>query len=70
MVEHIVFKLRVGYGRGTNTRGELLVIWCLLYFAHLKHLTHLQSASDSKVIIDWMTKKGRLQVAQVWNAGK
>lgn len=31
----IVYKLKMGCGRGTNTRGELLAIWCLIYFANL-----------------------------------
>ena len=52
VINESVFKLSLGCGKGTNTRGELLALWCLFCFAHEKHFTHLQVVGDSKVIID------------------
>ena len=31
-----VYNLQMGRGRGTNTRGELLALWLLLFFARSK----------------------------------
>jgi ribonuclease HI len=49
-------------GRGTNTRGELLALWCILFFASYKKVTRLQLVGDSKIIIDWFTNDNNLQV--------
>jgi ribonuclease HI len=35
------FKIMMTCGRGTNTRSELLVVWCLLYFATYLKVTEL-----------------------------
>jgi ribonuclease HI len=37
---------------GTNTRVELLALWCILFFAYYKKITRLQLVGDSNVIID------------------
>jgi ribonuclease HI len=55
-------KFNMNCGRGTNTMGELLALWCILYFACYKKLSRLQLVGDSKIIIDWFTNKNYLQV--------
>ena len=52
VVDSRVYKLKMGYGRGTNTRGELMALWCLLYFVNWNLLSHIQIVGDSKVVID------------------
>jgi ribonuclease HI len=49
-------------GKGTNTRSELLSLWCILYFATYLKITQLQLLGDSKVIVDWFNNLNDLQV--------
>ena len=49
-------------GKGTNTRGELIALWCLSAFANEKEVQFLQVAGDSKVVVDWLVNRDRLQV--------
>jgi hypothetical protein len=56
------YKIMMNCGRETNTRGELLTLWCLLYFASYIKVTQLQLVGDSKVIIDWFSNVNDLQV--------
>jgi len=49
-------------GNGTNTKGELLALWCILYFAGYKKINSIQLVGDSKIIIDWFTNDNNLQV--------
>jgi hypothetical protein len=35
------YRLKMNYGRGSNTRGELLALWCILHFAYYKNVTML-----------------------------
>jgi len=49
-------------GNGTNTKGELLALWCILYFACYKKINMIQLVGDSKIIIDWFTNDCNLQV--------
>jgi ribonuclease HI len=54
------FRLKMNYGWGTNTKGELLALWCILYFAFFKKINRLQLVGDSKMIIDWFTNDNDL----------
>jgi ribonuclease HI len=56
------FRLKMNYGRGTNTKGELLALWCILYFACIKKINRIQLVGDSKITIDWFTNVNDLQV--------
>jgi ribonuclease HI len=47
---------------GTNTRAELLGAWALLTLANRLSLQSIHIMGDSKIIIDWLRGKGRLQV--------
>ena len=46
-----VFKLKMDYGKGTNTKGEWLVIQGFLYLVHTERIINFQVTGDSKVII-------------------
>jgi ribonuclease HI len=54
--------LKMHFGRGTNTRGELLALWCLLFFARNKKITRLYLVGDLNIVIDWFANDGNLQV--------
>lgn len=66
MLNETIFKLCLVCGQGTNTKGELLTLWCLLFFSLENNLTSLQVVGDSKVIVDWMKKKFRLEVTNLY----
>lgn len=36
LLDNIAYHIRFGGGKGSNTKGELMALWCLLFFAHLK----------------------------------
>jgi ribonuclease HI len=57
--------IKMNCGSGTNTRAELLALWCILFFACYKKVTRLQLVGDSKVIIDWFTNENNLQVVSL-----
>jgi ribonuclease HI len=46
---------------GTNIRVELLGAWATLHLASRLNIEHLQLIGDSRVIIDWLNHKGKLQ---------
>jgi ribonuclease HI len=65
----IVYKWIFNCGRGTNNRVELLGVWATLRLAlHLSFLG-LQFLGDSKVVIDWLFDRARLQSSTIegWN---
>jgi ribonuclease HI len=59
------FSLKMNCGTGTNTRGELLALWCILYFAYFKKVKRLQLVGDSKIIIDWFSHENNLHVVSL-----
>jgi len=50
-------------GRSTNTCGELMGVWALLLMVSRLHIDHIQVFGDSKIIINWLENKCRIQVA-------
>jgi ribonuclease HI len=50
----------INCGSGTNTKAELLGLWTTLTLAALWSLDALHVQGDSRVIIDWISNKGRL----------
>jgi ribonuclease HI len=52
-------------GRGTNTRAELMGVWATLMLASHLSLHRLQILGDSKVVIDWLSNRGRLQACAI-----
>jgi len=60
-----VYRWVMNYGEGTNTKAELLGVWATLTLATHLSLQKLQVLGDSKVVIDWLTKRGRLQASSI-----
>jgi ribonuclease HI len=54
-----------GGGRGTNTKEELLALWGILWLARSKSINQLQVLGDSKVIINWVEGKFKLQILEL-----
>ena len=52
-------------GVGTNTKEKLLGVWATLTLATHLSIQKLQVLGDSKVVIEWLTKKGRLQACAI-----
>jgi ribonuclease HI len=52
-------------GPGTNTKAELLGLWVSLLLASSWNITLLLICGDSKVIIDWISRKSQLQAIHV-----
>jgi ribonuclease HI len=65
-----VIKWTFNCGRGTNTRAELLGAWATLLIADHLLIPCIHVMGDSKVVIEWLIDKGRLQVSSVegWKA--
>jgi ribonuclease HI len=56
------YRIKMRCGSGTNTKGEILALWCILYFANKLKVSRLMLAGDSKIIIDWFNNVNNLQV--------
>jgi len=52
-------------GAGTNTKAELMGLWASLSLASIWSINHLLVLGDSRVIIDWITKKSKLHSVHV-----
>jgi ribonuclease HI len=50
----MVFQL---WGKGTNTKAELMGAWASLFIAKHLDILDIQLLGDSKVIIEWLKKK-------------
>jgi ribonuclease HI len=64
-LEATVIKWTFNCDRGTNTRVELLGAWATLMLANNLSIPRIHVLGDSKVVIDWLLNKGRLQVSAV-----
>jgi ribonuclease HI len=60
--EQCRYKWLLNCGPGTNARAELLGSWAMLTLASRLSLQSIHILGDSKIIIDWLHRKGRLQV--------
>ena len=56
----------LNYGPGTNTREKLLGVWDIINLASRFNIKALQIFGDSKIIFDWLNRKGKLQVISLW----
>jgi ribonuclease HI len=50
---------------GTNTRAELLGVWATLFLASKLHIDTLQVLGDSRIVIEWLSSRGELQVVSL-----
>jgi len=60
-----VYRWVFNCGEGTNTREELLGAWETLMLATHLSFQRLHVLGDSKVVIDWLTRRGRLQASAI-----
>jgi ribonuclease HI len=62
-----VFRWVYNCGGGTNTRAELknLGVWETLLLASHLSFHRIQVLGDSKVVIDWLSNRGRLQASAI-----
>jgi len=58
--ENFVYKWTFNCGKGTNTREKLLRVWVTLTLARRLHIVDMQIMGDSKIVIEWLNKKGNL----------
>lgn len=63
--DSLVYRWFLNCGEGSNTKAELLGAWGTLTLAKLLDLQLIQLMGDSKVVIDWLDQKGRLQVVSI-----
>jgi ribonuclease HI len=52
-------------GPDTNTKAELMGAWASLLLATRLNLFDFQLLGDSKIVIDWLNSKGKLQVSSL-----
>jgi ribonuclease HI len=64
-LESTVYRWFINCGDGTNTKAELLGVWATLTLATHLSLQKLQVLGDSKVIIEWLNNRGRLQASAI-----
>jgi ribonuclease HI len=63
--DQTVYKWTLNCGQGTNTRVELLGAWATLFLAQRLNLDVIQVIDDSKIIIEWLKDRGKLQIASL-----
>jgi ribonuclease HI len=55
------YRIKMNCGSGINTKGEILALWCILYFSNVMKVSRLLLVGDSKIIIDWFNNANKLQ---------
>jgi ribonuclease HI len=60
-----VYRWFFNCGEGSNTKEELLGAWATLTLSKLLDLQFIQVLGDSKVVIDWLEQKGKLQAINI-----
>jgi ribonuclease HI len=63
--QNTYYKWTYNCGPGTNTRAKLLGAWATLYLASRLHIDTLQVLGDSRIIIEWLSSRGDLQVVSL-----
>ena len=58
-----MIKWTFNYDRGTNTKVELLGVWAIVMLSNSLSISCIHVLGDSKVVIDWLLNKERLQVS-------
>jgi ribonuclease HI len=64
--EHTKFRWTLNCGRGTNSRAELMGAWATLTLATRLYVYDLYVLGDSKIIIDWLNRKGSIMVENLY----
>ena len=60
------FRLKLNYGRGTNTKDELLALWCLYKVSLTFGLYAINIFVDSLIIINWENTIWNLRAISRW----
>lgn len=56
------YEINMEGGTGTNKREELLGLLLIMYFASSWNIKELEIFGNSKVIVDWLARRNRLEV--------
>ena len=59
------FLIRLGCGISTNSKTELLALFCLLHVANVMGLPGILVYGDSMMVIDWAKGKSKLNVTNL-----
>jgi hypothetical protein len=62
LTDHTKFTWTYNCCEGTNTKAKLLGAWTTLILATRLNILDLQVLGDSRIIIDRLNNKGKLQV--------
>jgi ribonuclease HI len=62
ITENSHYRWTFNCGPGSNTRAELLGVWATLHLETRLNIEVLQIFGDSRIIIDWLNSRGKLQV--------
>jgi ribonuclease HI len=65
LTQNFYYKWTYNCGPGTNTRAELLGAWATHLLASRLHIDVLQVVGDSRIVIEWLSNRGDLQVVQI-----
>jgi ribonuclease HI len=60
-----VYRWFINCGIGTNTKAELMGVWATLILAKQWNIQKIQILGDSKVVIDWLNHRGKLQAIDI-----
>jgi len=63
--DDLFFKIRYAPQRGLNKKVELSGLWALFVMFELLNLRKVQICGDSKVVVDWVSGKEKLQVGHL-----
>jgi ribonuclease HI len=63
--DHKEYRWTLNCGKGTNSRAELMGAWATLTLAARLTVYDLHVLGDSKIVIDWLNRKGVLKVANL-----
>ena len=64
-IDKLVYRWHLNCGGGTNSKAELMGIWATLTLANHLVIHRLQAFGDSKVIIEWLNDRGKLDICTI-----
>jgi ribonuclease HI len=60
-----ITKWLLNCGPGSNNKAELLGLWTSLWLASMWQIDHLLICGDSRVILDWISQKAKLNAVHI-----
>jgi ribonuclease HI len=64
-VDKLVYRWHINCGRGTNSKDEFMGIWATFTLANHLALPRMQAFGDSRVIIEWLNDRGKLDIYSI-----